>query len=198
MNILYVDASLYEDSRTKSLADYFLSKLGSEHNVKKIKLTEENIPPLDIETLERRTNMANEMNFDDPVFYYAKDYMNSDMIIMVAPYWDLSFPAVLKLYIESVNIPNLVFKYDENGHPEGLCMAKRLVYIMTAGGKIDDDYGYEYVKALAKKFHGIEHVDKIEAENLDIIDAKVENELNKARKKIDNLVKDIEKNIRQN
>jgi len=79
-----------------------------------------------------------------------------------------------------------------------LCMAKRLIYIMTAGGKIDDDYGYEYVKALAKKFHGIEHIDKIEAENLDIIDAKVEDELNKARKKIDNLVKDIEKNIRQN
>ena len=189
MNILYVDASLYEDSRTKGLAEYMLSKLGNEHNVKKIKLTEENIPPLDIETLIRRTNLADEMNFDDPVFYYAKDYTNADMILIAAPFWDLSFPAVLKLYIEAINIPNLVFKYDEEGNAIGLCQADRIVYITTAGGKIDNEYGYE------KKYHGIKHCDKIQAENLDIINAKVEEELAKARKKIDNLVENIKKNI---
>lgn len=195
MNILYVDASLYEDSRTKGLAKYMLSKLGNEHNVKKIKLTEENIPPLDIETLIRRTNLADEMNFDDPVFYYAKDYTNADMILIAAPFWDLSFPAVLKLYIEAINIPNLVFKYDEEGNAIGLCQADRIVYITTAGGKIDNEYGYEYIKTLAKKYHGIKHCDKIQAENLDIINAKVEEELAKARKKIDNLVENIKKNI---
>jgi FMN-dependent NADH-azoreductase len=195
MNILYVDASLYEDSRTKGLAEYMLSKLGNEHNVKKIKLTEENIPPLDIETLIRRTNLADEMNFDDPVFYYAKDYTNADMILIAAPFWDLSFPAVLKLYIEAINIPNLVFKYDEEGNAIGLCQADRIVYITTAGGKIDNEYGYEYIKTLAKKYHGIKHCDKIQAENLDIINAKVEEELAKARKKIDNLVENIKKNI---
>lgn len=195
MNILYVDSSLYEDSRTKGLAEYMLSKLGNEHNVKKIKLTEENIPPLDIETLIRRTNLADEMNFDDPVFYYAKDYTNADMILIAAPFWDLSFPAVLKLYIEAINIPNLVFKYDEEGNAIGLCQADRIVYITTAGGKIDNEYGYEYIKTLAKKYHGIKHCDKIQAENLDIINAKVEEELAKARKKIDNLVENIKKNI---
>lgn len=196
MNILYVDATLYENSRTKILGEYFLEKLGSGHQVKKVRLADENIPPLNLETLEHRTNLANEMNFDDPIFYYAKDYINADMIVFAAPFWDLSFPAFIKLYIEAINIPNLVFKYDENGTPIGLCHADRIVYITTAGGKIDDEYGYEYIKTLAKKYHGIKHIDKIQAENLDIIDAKVDEELSKAKKKIDSFVKEIEKNIR--
>lgn len=189
MNILYVDASVREDSRTKKLAQYLLSQLEGE--VKELKLDKINIPPLNFETLEHRTKLADEMNFDDPVFYYAKEYKDADMIIFVAPYWDLSFPATLKIYIEAINIPNLVFKYDEKGKPIGMGNAKRLIYLTTAGGKIESEYGFEYIKTLAKKYHGIEYVDKITAENLDIIDANVEEEMTKAQKKIDKLVEEI-------
>ena len=124
------------------------------------------------------------------MFYYARDYVAADIIVIAAPYWDLSFPAVLKNYVENINIPGLAFQYDEEGKPIGLCNAKDLIYITTAGGKIvSDEYGFGYIKELAQKFHGIKNVHYIEAEKLDIIGANVEEILQKAEEKIDKTIK---------
>lgn len=195
MNILYIDASVRPDSRTQRLTQYFLENLNSDKfNIKKIKLTNECIPPLTMESLEHRTSLAQQGNFDEPIFHYAKDYTEADMIVICAPYWDLSFPATLKTYIEAINVVGLAFMYDENGKPIGLCKAKRLVYITTSGGEIvSDEYGYGYIKELAKKFHGIKDIDYIKAEKLDIIDADIENILSKAENKIDKLIEQINK-----
>ena len=93
---------------------------------------------------------------------------------------------LIKNYVENINIPGLAFQYDEEGKPIGLCNAKDLIYITTAGGKIvSDEYGFGYIKELAQKFHGIKNVHYIEAEKLDIIGANVEEILQKAEEKID-------------
>ena len=49
-----------------------------------------------------------------------------------------------------------------------MCRAKRLIYVTTAGGIIYDNFGFEYVKALAQKIYGIGEVLFFKAENLDI------------------------------
>jgi len=195
MKILYVDSSVREDSRTKRLTQHFLD--GFSHDkveIKEIKLSNENIQPLTMESLERRTYLTEQGNFEEPTFHYAKDYADADMIVICAPYWDLSFPAVLKTYIEAINVNGIVFKYDEKGNIIGLCNAKRLVYLTTSGGKvISDDYGFGYIEALAKNFHGIKEVDYIKAEELDIIGADIEKILEKAENKIDKLIEKINK-----
>lgn len=188
MNILYINATIKPNSRTNRLAQRVLGKLDG--HIKEIVLTEENIPPLDFATLEHRTSMINEYNFEDPIFYYAREYASADTIVIAAPYWDLSFPAVLKNYIENINIPELVFKYGEDEKPIGLCNAKDLIYITTAGGKItSDEYGYGYIKELAQKFHGIKNVHYISAEKLDMRDSNIEEILQKAENKIDKMFK---------
>ncbi len=188
MNILFINACVHPESRTKRLADYLLSKLSGE--IKEINLNNEKIPPLNKETLLYRSRLVDEMNYEEAIFKYAHDYSNADMIVIAAPYWDLSFPAALKIYIENINVKGITFMYDEHGKPQGLCKAKRLIYITTAGGKIiSDEYGFEYIKSLAQKFHGIKDVDYIKAEELDIIDADIEDILQKAEKKIDKLLK---------
>lgn len=186
MNILFVNACVHPESRTKKLADYFLSKIDGD--IKEINLNEEKIPPLNMETLIYRTRLTEEMNFDEAIFKYAHCYANADLIVVAAPYWDLSFPAVLKTYIENINVNGIVFKYDEKGNVIGLCKAQRLVYITTAGGKISHEYGFEYMKSIAQDFHGIENVDYIKAEELDIIGSDVDKILQKAKEKIDKLV----------
>ena len=195
MNILYIDATVRPDSRTQRLGQYFVNGLDhSKYNIKELKLSEESIPPLTFESLEHRTKLSEEQNFEEPIFHYAKEYSNADMIVIIAPYWDLSFPATLKTYIEAINVVGLTFRYDEDGKPTGLCRADRLVYITTAGGKIvSDEFGFGYIKELAKKFHGIKNIDCIKAEELDIIGADVENILIKAEKNIDKLIVDINK-----
>jgi len=195
MDILHIDASVREDSRTQRLSQYFLDGFSHEKvNIKTLKLAQECIPPLTKESLEHRTSLSEQGNFDEPIFHYANDYANADMIVICAPYWDLSFPATLKTYIEAINVNGLVFKYDDRGNAIGLCNAKRLVYITTAGGKIiSDDYGFGYIEAIAKKFHGIKDVDYIKAEELDIIGADIHKILEKAENKIDKLIEKINK-----
>ena len=189
MKILYVDASVRPDSRTKRIARYLLDRIPAEKKI--VNLGEEDIRPLNNELLELRTRLSAEKEFENAIFHYAKDYAEADMIIIVAPYWDLSFPASLKNYIETINVNGIVFRYSDDGNVEDLCNAKKLVYITTSGGKIiSDEFGFGYVKALAQKFHGIEEVEYIKAEELDIEGAKVEEILQKAEKKVDKILED--------
>ncbi len=192
MKILYVNATVRPDSRTKRIARYLLERIPAEKKI--VNLGEEDIRPLNNELLELRTRLIEEQDFDNAIFHYAKDYAEADMIIIVAPYWDLSFPALLKNYIEAINVNGLVFRYTNEGKTEGLCKADKLVYITTSGGDImSDEFGYGYIKALAQKFHGINDVEYIKAEGLDIHGAKIEEILQKAEKKADKILEDINK-----
>ena len=187
MKILYINASVRPDSRTKRIAKYLLDRIPAEKKI--INLADEDIRPLDNELLEYRTRLTASKDYDHGIFYYAKDYAQADTIIIVAPYWDLSFPALLKNYIEAINVNGIVFRYTDKGEVEGLCKAKNLIYITTAGGKIiSDDYGFGYIKELAQKFHGIENIEYIKAEGLDIEGAEEEKILQNAEKKADKII----------
>ena len=46
----------------------------------------------------------------------------------------------------------IVSLYDESGMPVGLCKAKELYYVTTAGGPYDPTYSYGCIESLAKNF----------------------------------------------
>ena len=84
-----------------------------------------------------------EKNWDDPIFEYAKQMAQADEIVIGTPYWDLSFPAALKTYLEYCCVCDITFHYTNEGRPEGLCKSKTMTYITTSGGFIaDKNYGY--------------------------------------------------------
>ena len=99
--------------------------------------------------------------------------------MIAAPFWDLSFPAKLKIYLEQITVSGITFQY-RNGRPTGLCRAKRLTYVTTSGGPIFDDFGYTYVKTLAKNFYGIEKTEAVRAMNLDVDTISAQDLLQKA------------------
>lgn len=171
--ILFVDACVRENSRTLALAECILDKLSGE--IFKIKLEQEHLKPLDGKMLEKRERLVSENDVSDGMFRYAKEFAAADTIVIAAPYWDLSFPAMLKIYMEQITVCGITFRYAK-GVPQGMCRAKRLIYVTTAGGTIYDNFGYEYVKALAQKLYGISKVMLFKAENLDI-DGNDENEI---------------------
>ena len=182
--ILFINACVRPQSRTKRLADYLLSKLGSD--IKEVNLEKENLMPLNNATLEHRSKQASTGNFNDPVFNLAKDFAAAEKIVIAAPYWDLSFPALLKCYIEHINIIGLTFAYGNDGKPYGLCKANELIYVTTSGGTIlNDTAGFGYIKSLAQNFYGIKNISCIKAENLDIDGADVKSILDTAQKEID-------------
>lgn len=165
--VLFVNACIRDGSRTKRLADALLGKLGVEAVQRDLSLCP--IAPLDKIGLENREN-GGQNGFALPCFDIAKEFSKADVIVIAAPYWDLSFPAVLKAYLESVCICGLTFFYGEDGLPHSLCRAKKLIYVTTSGGYIGElNFGYDYVKGICKSFFGIDDTEFISAQGLDII-----------------------------
>ena len=171
--ILFVNACVRRESRTKRLADCLLTAIGAP--VTELRLADCVFPAADEAFLQKRDRLIGERAFGDPLFAHARQFAEADEIVIAAPFWDLSFPAVLKSYFEQINVVGITFRYTADGVPEGLCRADRLIYVTTAGGDfLPESYGFGYVKALAQSFYGIRDVELIKAAGLDIIGAPVE------------------------
>ena len=165
--ILLVNACARPGSRTRQLTQSVLDKL--EGTVEEVWLYDRTLTALDAEGIEKREQAAHNRDFSDPVFDLAKQFAAADRIVVAAPYWDLMFPGVLKLYLENITVSDVTFRYTSDGRPEGLCRAKTLDYVTTSGGYIgQNDFGYSYIDALARNFFGIPTVRRYTAEGLDI------------------------------
>ena len=165
MSILFISACVRKDSRTLVLAKNVMKDIKGE--IIELNLNLENIEPLNTELLEKRDSLIKDGKLDDSMFRYARQFAQADEIVIAAPFWDLSFPAKLKIYLEQITVSGITFKYMD-GRPKGLCKAKKLTYVTTSGGPIFDDFGYTYVKTLAQKFYGIEKAEAVRAMNLDV------------------------------
>ncbi|MDD6484930.1 MAG: NAD(P)H-dependent oxidoreductase [Clostridiales bacterium] len=164
--ILYVNSCVRDDSRTNRIALALLKKLGKEYE--EVKLDKEDLKPLSKETLKLRTELISKGDYSSPMFGYAKQFADADIIVIAAPFWDLSFPAILKTYIENIYVTGIVSKYSPDGKPVGLCKAKKLYYVTTAGGPYVPDYSFGYIKDLAVNYLGIEEAVLIKAQMLDV------------------------------
>ncbi len=184
MKILYIDAAVRRESRTAELAGYLLAKLNGE--VTSVKPIELGMPAADENFLRERDRACAAKDFSGKIFAPARQFAEADMIVIAAPFWDLSFPAALKQYFEQINVVGLTFAYNEQGVPVGLCRAKKLFYVTTAGGRIfSEEYGFGYVKALAQGFYGIKDCVMFKAENLDVYGSDAGEILARAKAEID-------------
>ena len=171
--VLFINACIRKESRTKELADTLLEK--QEEPYEEVFLNSIHFPLVDEAFLNRRDSLIDRRDFSDPVFDLARQFAEADQIVIAAPYWDLSFPAALKQYIEQINVTGVTFRYREEGIPVGLCRAGRLIVVTTAGGcYVPEEYGFGYIKALAQNFYGISDVRLIKAVGLDLDGADVE------------------------
>ena len=164
--LLYINACVRSDSRTARIAEALLSRLGGGYT--EVKLAEEKLQPLSAEALQKRTALIDRGDYSDPMFCWAKQFREAEEIVIAAPYWDLSFPASLKVYLENVYVTGLVSEYTQEGLPHGLCRAKKLWYVTTAGGPYLADFSYDYIRTLATQFFGIPETELVKAEMLDV------------------------------
>lgn len=170
--ILYIDACVREGSRTRELAEKLLERLG--RPFEELRLADIAFPVVNEDFLHARDKLIARGDLRDPMFDLARQFAAAETIVIAAPFWDLSFPAVLKQYLEQINVVKITFQYSPEGVPVGLCRADRLYYVTTAGGfYAPEEYGFGYVKALAQGYYGIPQVQKIQALGLDIDGADV-------------------------
>lgn len=184
--ILFINACVRKDSRTKKLAEVLLSKL--EGDVVETDLGKIRFPIADEEFISRRDELEKKCCWDDPMFDLAKQFASADQVVIAAPYWDLSFPAALKQYFEQINVLGITFEYSPQGTPIPLCKASRLYYVTTAGGAfVPEEFGFGYVKALSQGFYGINDVRHVRAVGLDIEGADIDAIMDKAVESCNNM-----------
>lgn len=170
MKLLYLDACPRRRglSRTLRLADAFLSECQSiGYETEYVELGALSLTPHTGERLELRDKLIESGDYSHPMFAHAAKLKEADAVLIAAPYWDLGFPAVLKLYFENVIVAGLTFTTDERGGFVGLCRSRRLMYVTTAGGCVNVDFGFPYVYALSDML-GLGDCSRIAGEGLDL------------------------------
>ena len=179
MTVLFVNACLRDDeSRTLELCREYLEGIG---DVQEVNLGQLRLEPFYAESVAYRAQLEKAGVFDDPIFDLSKQFAEADEIVIGAPYWDLSFPAALKVYIEHVSVCDVTFHYTDDARCEGTCKARHLTYITTCGGSVvGANLGYDYLCGIARMF-GIPETRFAAAENLDVVGTDVEAQLDAAR-----------------
>lgn len=179
---LFVNACMRgAQSRTLELCREYLA---AKQDVVEVDLSALRLMPFDGAAAGHRYDLQKAGRWDDPVFDLAKQFASADEIVVGAPYWDLSFPAALKTYIEHVSVCDITFHYTEQGQAEGICKAQTLTYITSCGGFVEGaNFGYEYLCGIASMF-GIPETRFVAAEGLDVVGMNVEDQMNKARSSI--------------
>jgi FMN-dependent NADH-azoreductase len=111
-------------------------------------------------------------------------FVAADKYVFVTPMWNLSFPPVLKAYIDAICIAGKTFKYTEQG-PAGLLNNKQALHIQARGGIYSEgpaaalESGHSYLVKILN-FIGISQVDAIFAEGMSAFPDKAEDIKQKA------------------
>lgn len=153
--LLYVDCCIRrEASRTRLLAESFLGNLPQGWQVKKVTLMDEPLLPLMEGGFRQREELLKQGDFSHRRFDYAWQFQKADAILIAAPFYDLSIPALLKVYIENVSVDGITFLCDENGL-RGNCRATSMTFLTSRGGFYDnspDEMGSRYMEAMCRFF----------------------------------------------
>ena len=162
-------------SRTRALAEAFLEEWLSRRPDTELTvhhLPEMGLLPLQEDTLAMREALCEKKDWDSSFLRPAVSFARADLVVIAAPYWDLSFPSMLKVWMEHMWVRNLTFVY-RNDQPVGLCKASHAVYIASAGSRTDGhDWGRLYVEDCLRTL-GIRGFSAFTAQGLDLEGADV-------------------------
>lgn len=64
----------------------------------------------------------------------SDQFISADKYIFVTPFWNFSYPPVMKAYLDAVSVAGKSFRYTENGQPVGLLTDKKALHIQARGG----------------------------------------------------------------
>ena len=190
--IIYVNAIIRKDeSRTKRLADAIISSIKDEVELKEINLNELPLNPYNEVTYEDKVN-----NGTEELFYnLSKEIAECDGLIIASPFWDMSFPSLLKSFLEKISLFDVMFVSDDK-RCIGIAKCPFMYYIVTRGMDIKDgdelEQGTPYLKALCWLW-GIKRFEVTSASNFDylpndVIDKEIDNKVKEGRKLIKSLI----------
>ena len=212
--ILYitVDTKPEDKSISSTLGREFVNKLiakDSEYTLEELNLYKSNIPEMSDLFVNEEVELVRGEVYDKLSTEHKKDvdridelcnqFLSGDVYVIAAPMWSLSFPSILKKYIDCIALGNKLIAFPKNSKkPVPLLNDKErvMVYLQTSGGdypfymehKIN--YGVDYCHDLFKGL-GIKKFEKILVEGTIQYKETKDKFMDKAHKDIDKIVKDL-------
>ncbi|HAT4283639.1 TPA: FMN-dependent NADH-azoreductase [Clostridium perfringens] len=193
--VLYIKANIKNEgeSRTFKVSDSFVEEYkrnNPEDEIITLDLYKENIDFLRTDDLGKLFGPKDEESKNNSILKYAYEFAAADKYIIAAPMWNLSFPAILKAYIDYVSVSGITFKYTAEG-PVGLLNNKKAVHIVSRGGAYNNspyEMGDRYLRTILG-FFGIKDIETIAIDNLDVIGVNVEEKVKEGIEKATSLAK---------
>lgn len=164
--LIVIDACMRDgESRTKRMMEPLVAELGKRYEVETIVLDGEDYSAVGRKFLKERTNGY----VPEETVKMAQRIAAADRILIAAPFWDMSFPAILKVFIEQMSLFNITFR--DNGKCfDGLCRCEKVLYVTSRGMNIKTgdalDGATPYIKAISALW-GLGEVYVVAAENMD-------------------------------
>lgn len=148
--VLFINGCNNATSYTHQIASVFVdeySKVHKDDDIITRNLYEGGVKFLTIDDINERTKENFEIEPEREIFKYVNEFLEADKIIIAAPFWNLSIPAILHAYLEHISIPDITYVQKAHGYV-GLCKSKKIVHIVTRGyysSRIE--YGDSYLRA---------------------------------------------------
>ena len=182
--LFYIDSCLRYGSNTKKIADALIDRLSERYEVETVKLSDYDFPVVKNGILNDRNNGI----VPEEYVNIARKIAAADRLVISAPFWDMSFPSALKVFLENMSLFNVTFASSEK-ECYGLCKAEKVLYITTRGMNIKTgdvlEQATPYIKAISKLW-GLGELHVIAAENMDYSTAE------QVEEKIQNAIKEGE------
>lgn len=164
--LIYINACMREESRTQRIAAPIMKELASRYEVETIHLDKSDFQPVDRDILHQRNI---DLYVPDELVALARRIAEADRIVIAAPFWDMSFPSILKVFFENMSLFNITFASTDK-ECVGLCKCEKMLYITTRGMNISTGSPLEqatpYLKALSHLW-GLGELTVISAQNMD-------------------------------
>ena len=166
--LLYIDACIRNgESRTKRIATPIIEALKEKYEVTTIVLND-----LKLEVVQEGLITKRNSGIIDPmVMSWAELVRDADRIVIAAPFWDMSIPAALKVFLELCSIFDVTFKSNDKTC-YGNCKAEKMLFITTRGMDIETgdvlEQASSYLKALSWLW-GIGPLQVVAAQNMDYV-----------------------------
>lgn len=205
-----VNSKPEELSSSKTVGRQFISRFLEKHSdfqLEELDLYQCHIPRLEYQYFEKRNCMIKEEDFaklDEKqqkevhkIVKLVDQFKEADVYVIAAPMWSLSFPAVLKEYIDCIVMDGKTINIDED-KIEGLLNDKPrgMVYIQSSGGHIPwllgmvMNKGLNYVKDIMKTM-GIKRFEELLVDGTGFTEAEKREAIGRAFDKIDEVIDNI-------
>lgn len=163
--LVVIDSCMHEGSRTRRLLQAAVNELSTRYEIETFDVNALAFPPVSPEIMQQRNNGY----VPERIVEVSRRIAAADRLVIAAPFWDMSFPSVLKVFLENVSLFHITF--DSNGREcYGLCRCSKVLYLTTRGMDIRTgdplDQGSPYIKALSVLW-GLGEVITVSAENMD-------------------------------